>query len=52
MLNASVEIIINSLQIVQNWPRLQIVHEERGWEFQDITNENLRQFSALDLEIS
>ena len=52
MLNASVELIVSSLLDKNDWPNLQIIDEERGWEFQDISAENLQRFSALDLEIA
>ena len=52
MLNASVELIVNSVLGKNDWPNLQIIDEERGWKFQDISAENLQQFSALDLEIA
>ena len=52
MLNASVELIISSLLSKNIWPNLQIIDEERGWEFQDISHENLQQISAFDLEVT
>ncbi len=52
MLNASVKLIVNSLLGKNDWANLQIIDEERGWEFQDISAENLQQFSALDSEIT
>jgi len=52
MLNASVELIINSLSSKQSLPRLQISDEERGWQFQDITVDILQKISVHDFEIA
>ena len=52
MLNASVELIANSLLGKNDWLNLQTTDQERGWKFQDISAENLQKFSDLDLEIA
>lgn len=51
MLNASVEIFISDLCNQKIAFDRQLIDNERGWEFQDITPETLRRLSRIDSEI-